>query len=412
MCKEAIVLAGGLGTRLRETVPDLPKCMAPVAGRPFLFYVINYLRSQGIEKFIFSVGYKHETIEKYLEEEFATLNYECVVETEPLGTGGAVKLALSKANSKDILIANGDTIFKADLNELKLIHLKKESDCSIALKPMNDFDRYGAVMLSNDQSISGFTEKKYYQSGNINGGIYLLNREKFEKTNLPEKFSFETEYLEKFCKEQRFYGIVQDKYFIDIGIPEDYERAQKELAKAPLDMNSIDSSWSLFLDRDGVINHEKENDYIRHWDQFVFYTGVKEAIKKLAEKFGNIFIISNQRGVERGFLTESVLSEIHKNMIQEIEETGGRIDKIYFCTAIDDKHPDRKPNPGMAFRAKKEFPEIDLSKAIMVGNKPGDIMFGHHAGMYSVFIKSTHPELSPAGADLVFDSLAEFANAL
>src|SRR5258708_23714306 len=108
MIKEAIILAGGLGTRLRDTVPDLPKCMATVAGRPFLFYVINYLRSQGVEKFIFSLGYMHEAIEEYLKDQFSTLNYQCSIEDEPLGTGGAIQLALSKANSKQVIIANGD----------------------------------------------------------------------------------------------------------------------------------------------------------------------------------------------------------------------------------------------------------------------------------------------------------------
>src|SRR4026208_2003950 len=117
MVKEAIILAGGLGTRLRDKVPDLPKCMAPVAGRPFLFYVINYLRSQGIEKFIFSIGYKYEIIEEYLNSQFPTLNYECSVEAEPLGTGGAIQLALNKTTEQDLLIVNGDTLFRVDLHK-------------------------------------------------------------------------------------------------------------------------------------------------------------------------------------------------------------------------------------------------------------------------------------------------------
>src|SRR5258706_6630752 len=115
---EAIILAGGLGTRLRNSVPDLPKCMAPVAGRPFLFYVINYLRSQRIEKFIFSLGYKHEVIEEWLAEQFATLDYQCVIEEEPLGTGGAILLACKKTTQKNVLIANGDTLFKINAERL------------------------------------------------------------------------------------------------------------------------------------------------------------------------------------------------------------------------------------------------------------------------------------------------------
>src|SRR5215510_8853889 len=115
---EAIILAGGLGTRLRDTVPDLPKCMAPVAGRPFLFYAINYLRSQGLEKFIFSLGYKHEVIEDWLANQFATLDYQTIIEHEPLGTGGAIQAACRIAKGKTVIVANGDTLFKVDVQEL------------------------------------------------------------------------------------------------------------------------------------------------------------------------------------------------------------------------------------------------------------------------------------------------------
>jgi len=112
---QAIILAGGLGTRLRSAVPDLPKCLAPVAGRPFLFYVINYLRSQGINDFIFSLGYKHELITDYLERDFATLSYKTVIEEEPLGTGGAIRLAAAQAHSSQVIVTNGDTLFRADI---------------------------------------------------------------------------------------------------------------------------------------------------------------------------------------------------------------------------------------------------------------------------------------------------------
>ena len=413
MIKEAIILAGGLGTRLREVIPDLPKCMAPVAGRPFLFYVINYLRSQGIEKFIFSVGYKHETIENYLNEQFSTLDFNCIIEKEPLGTGGAIQLALHKAIEKDVLVVNGDTLFKIDASKLISLHSSKNADCSIALKPMKYFDRYGSVMLNNDHSISGFAEKKFHETGYINGGIYILDKEKFEGETLPEKFSFEKDYLEKFYSKRQLYGLVQDVYFIDIGIPDDYERAQYELAKLPLELTSTDKSWSLFIDRDGVINHEKENDYIRNWNEFRFYKGVKEAMKLFAGKFGKIFLVSNQRGVERGLMSEKDLEEIHINLKQDVGSAGGRIDMIYFCTSIDNKNPNRKPNPGMAFQAKKDFPEIDFSRSIIVGNKPSDMLFGRNAGMHTIYVKTTHPEqeFPHPDIDMVFDSLVDFAKA-
>ena len=412
--KEAIILAGGFGTRLRDAIPDLPKCMAPVNGRPFLFYVINYLRSQGIEKFIFSLGYKHQVIEAYLHAEFSTLDFQCLIEREPLGTGGAVLASCYKASEKNVLVVNGDTIFKINLKKALIEHNKHSSDCSLLLKPMENFDRYGVVELNEDDSVQSFKEKQFYKSGLINGGVYILNAEQFLAEELPSKFSFEKDYLEKYFETRKIYGSVQDEYFIDIGIPEDYFRVQQELKQPPLVLKNIDKEWTLFLDRDGVINYEKKNDYIRNWQEFKFYEGAKDALKIFAQKFGKVFVVSNQRGVGKGLMTEEELNNIHYSMQEEIESTGGRIDGIYYCVDIDAKDPYRKPNPGMAYSAKEDFPEIDLDKAIIAGNKPSDMQFGKNAGIYSLYIASTHPEtpFPHPDIDLRFNSLADFAKAL
>src|SRR6185503_3346922 len=412
--KEAIILAGGLGTRLRDAVPDLPKCMAPVAGRPFLFYVINYFRSQGIEKFIFSLGYKHEMIEEWLADQFATLDYQCSIEEEPLGTGGAILLACKKAKGPDVVVANGDTLFKLNIPQLVAIHREKNADCTLSLKPMTDFDRYGVVELNTDGSVRKFNEKQFYKTGLINGGVYALNAARFLAANLPGKFSFEKDYLEKFYTQAKLYGVTDDGYFIDIGIPEDYQRAQHELRSSPLDLRAIDKTWTLFIDRDGVINHEKKEEYIRNWSEFRFYEGVPEAIGVLSQKFGRVIIVSNQRSVGRGLMTEDDLLDIHRNMQAGIEKAGGRIDKIYYCTSTDNKHLCRKPNPGMAILARTEIPSIDWSHSVMVGNKPSDMLFGRYAGIYTVFVRTTNPEqpFPHADIDLAFDSLGAFAKAL
>lgn len=414
--KEAILLAGGLGTRLRSVVADLPKCMAPVAGRPFLFYVINYLQNQGVEKFIFSLGYKHEAIEEYLQQRFPTISYQTVIEEEPLGTGGAAKLALTKASEKNVLLANGDTMFKADVNKLAALHNQKDSACTLALKPMKNFDRYGVVELNDDNTIKDFKEKKFYASGYINGGLYAINTEKFLASDFPEKFSFEKDYLEKSVGDEhiKMYGSVQDEYFIDIGIPEDFSRAQTEFSLAPLDIEKVDKSWTLFLDRDGVINKDKHGSYIFNAGEFHFYNGVLDAFKIFAEKFGRIIIITNQRGIGKGLMTEADLSTIHTKMLNAINSEGVPIDAIYYCTSLSNNAFERKPNPGMALRAKKDFPAIDFNKSIMVGNNSSDMLFGKNAGMYTVFVKTTNPGQSfpHPDIDLVFDSLPDFAKAL
>jgi D-glycero-alpha-D-manno-heptose 1-phosphate guanylyltransferase len=227
--QEVIILAGGLGTRLRSVVSDMPKCMAPVNGKPFLSYVIDYFKQQGVEKFIFSIGYKHESIQEYINTQYSKINIQYSIEQNPLGTGGAIKKACGYATEKNVLVANGDTLFKINVSTVTDFHFAKHADCTIALKPMKNFDRYGVIELNNDNSVKSFSEKKYYESGLINGGVYVLNAEKFLEESLPEKLSFETDYLEAFFDKRKMYGVVQDEYFIDIGIPEDYERVQKEL---------------------------------------------------------------------------------------------------------------------------------------------------------------------------------------
>jgi D-glycero-alpha-D-manno-heptose 1-phosphate guanylyltransferase len=225
---EAIILAGGLGTRLRSVVPDLPKCMAPVKGIPFLAYVIDYYVEQGIEQFIFSLGYKHEAIENWLNTTYPNLKKKCVIEQEPLGTGGAIQLACRSAITENVLILNGDTFFKIQLKNLVAFHFGNRSHCTLSLKPMFDFNRYGVVELQENHCINNFREKQFYDKGLINGGVYALNIASLMKQALPEKFSFEKDFLEVQYANGTMYGIVEDGYFIDIGIPEDYERAQQE----------------------------------------------------------------------------------------------------------------------------------------------------------------------------------------
>lgn len=226
---EAIILAGGLGTRLRSVVADVPKCMAIVAQKPFLHYVITYLQKQGVTKFIFSLGYMSEVIENYLLKEFPLLNYQVSLEDEPLGTGGAIYLACKKATKKNVIIVNGDTLFNINITKLHSLHDFMKANCTLALKPMYKFDRYGVVEINNASIITSFKEKNYYDEGLINGGCYLLNVAPFLAHKFADKFSFEKDYLEKEYTQNNIYGQVQDEYFIDIGIPQDFEKAQTEL---------------------------------------------------------------------------------------------------------------------------------------------------------------------------------------
>ena len=176
----------------------------------------------------------------------------------------------------------------------------------------------------------------------------------------------------------------------------------------------ITKDWTLFLDRDGVINHEKKEDYIRNWSEFKFYTESLEALPLLAQKFDRIIIMTNQKGIGKGLMTTLDLDAIHASLQLQIELGGGQIDAIYHCSDMADDSPNRKPQCGMAYQAQEAFPDIDFSKSIMVGNRLSDMGFARNAGMFSVFLATTHPEIEfpHPNIDFRFNSLIEFATAL
>lgn len=228
---EVIILAGGLGTRLRSVVSEVPKCMAPVAGKPFLWYLLKYLTRYDVDRVILSVGYLREVIFKWVDEikEEFPFEFDYAIEKEPLGTGGGIKLALDKVNDERAFVLNGDTFFDVDLMELYDAHMIGKKAITLALKPMRDFDRYGRVnMEPQTGTILSFSEKQYCKEGMINGGVYVISKSAPIFEGLGDKFSFETAVLEPQCSKHELLGVVQKGYFIDIGIPEDYNRAQQE----------------------------------------------------------------------------------------------------------------------------------------------------------------------------------------
>lgn len=181
-----------------------------------------------------------------------------------------------------------------------------------------------------------------------------------------------------------------------------------------LNLDVIDRSWTLFLDRDGVINREKQGGYICTPQELVFCGGALAAMRLLAKRFHRIIVVTNQRGIGKGLMSEQDLEKIHQHMSAALTEAGGRVDRIYHCSAVDNSHPCRKPQPGMASQAHADYPDIIFSRAIMVGNSMSDMAFGRNAGMHTVFVRTTSPgqDASHPSIDLVCNDLADFANAL
>ncbi|MBE3086977.1 MAG: nucleotidyltransferase family protein [Bacteroidetes bacterium] len=226
-----IILAGGLGSRLRDVTSCVPKPMAEINGKPFLAYLLKFLSDQGINEIVLSVGYKSEAITEHFHDKYDDILIKYAIEDQPLGTGGAIRNALQFVKNKYVFIMNGDTLFPINLATLFDFHKSKSSCITLALKFMRNLERYGKVTIDAEGKVTGFDEKRDGESGLINGGIYLICRGVFDDISLPDKFSFEVDFLEKYYRQETTYGLPFDDYFIDIGVPQDYERAKTELKR-------------------------------------------------------------------------------------------------------------------------------------------------------------------------------------
>lgn len=228
--KEAVILAGGLGTRLQSVVNDRPKCMALVAEQPFLKYLFDDLEKKGFAHVVLSLGYKSDIVLEWISGMNYSFEISYVIEDEPLGTGGAILFASQKIKGDLFFVLNGDTYFDVNTSDLVDFQALHNADISIGLKPMLDFDRYGSVEIDNSTRIIRFNEKQYQKEGLINGGVYLVNK-KVLRDNKQARFSFEKDILENKIDSLKIYGLIQDKYFIDIGIPTDYKKANIDFLK-------------------------------------------------------------------------------------------------------------------------------------------------------------------------------------
>lgn len=414
---EAIVLAGGLGTRLQSVLHEIPKCLAPVGHKPFLGYLLDWLVEQGATHVVFSVGHLREQVISYVEGREWPFSYDFAVEETPLGTGGGIRLALGQCRENQVFVINGDTFYPVNLKAMPFA-----GPVTVALKPMQNFSRYGTVSIAplaqasagpaaSDNYFFGRCQKNQFPAGNttltradaapyiaafhekqpcaeglINGGVYAIDRSGLDLSGLPEKFSFEKEVLEKGAEKGQIHGWVSDAYFIDIGIPEDYGKAQWSIPawfaiqKASRAVLAADAD-TLFLDRDGVLNRLLEGDYVKTWEEWEWMPGVLEALALWARKYPRIVLVTNQRGVGRGRMTDAALAEVHARMLQEIQAAGGRLDLLLVCTATEDSDPRRKPNPGMFQEACALLPGIEPQRGVMVGDSDSDAQFAARCGM-------------------------------
>lgn len=225
---KAIVLCGGLGTRLGVLTKDMPKPLLTVAGRPFIAHVLDRLTKAGITELVLAVGFQWAKIREYIGNEWNGIPVEYVIESEPLGTGGAIKNVFISLGLHESIVLNGDTLFDIDISNFLRFATDKDGSTCIALRKVEDCSRYGKVSIDANGRLIAFGEKDQKGSGLINGGIYFLRSRAIDGLPLTS-FSFETAYLQERHSIEPIFGMAFEDYFIDIGIPSDLARAQLEL---------------------------------------------------------------------------------------------------------------------------------------------------------------------------------------
>ena len=387
-----IVLAGGLGTRLKSIVSDVPKPMADIDGTPFLELLLENLAQQGAKQFILCVSHLREVIIQHFGNHYKDIPIQYSIEEEALGTGGAIRQAFDQYTLEDALVVNGDTFVKADY--ARFVHECSGNPLAVMLKAVDDANRYGCVE-TEDSSIVSFHEKRPDKTpGLINAGVYLIHAD-LVRTFARKKFSFEKDFLETRIASIKPAFFMAEDYFIDIGIPESYMQACRELKQI---IGKSACNKALFLDRDGVINVDKH--YVHKIEDCEFIDGIFDLCRRAKDKGYKLIVVTNQAGIAKGYFTENDFHTFMEYVRSEFIRQGCPLDDVFYCPYHKDgigKYKmdsfDRKPNPGMILKAAKKH-NIDLKQSILIGDKKSDIEAGKKSGIkHNILIKNISSDL-------------------
>ncbi|MEJ1157930.1 HAD-IIIA family hydrolase [Prosthecomicrobium sp. N25] len=380
MTRQAVVLVGGLGTRLRALGIDRPKPMLEVAGRPFVEHVIRELSAYGIDRVLLLAGYRGDLVEAHFRgRSVHGVDVEVSVEPAPLGTAGALTQVADRLDDT-FLMTNGDSLFLADLAPLLAPPLVAGRAGRLLLRRIEDTARYGRVELSDDGRIAAFREKAAVAGpGLINAGLYLLRREAVLSTIDRTPSSIEQDVFPALVGCGALDGITADGFFLDIGTPE-------SLASGERSLDAALRRPAAFLDRDGVLNID--GGYTHRVDDLRFTPTAVEAVRLLNRAGYRVVVVTNQAGVSHGYYTEGDVADFHRAMRARLLEAGARIDAFYHCPFHPEgkvpgyigDHPDRKPGSGMIERAFADWP-LDRSASFLVGDRPTDLQAAEAAGI-------------------------------
>lgn len=376
MLSQAVFLVGGRGTRLGALTAETPKPLLEVGGVPFLDYLIAEAARHGLRRVLLLTGYRHEAFERYRDGAPGGAEVTLVVEPEAAGTGGALRHAADLLDERFVL-ANGDTLF--DINWLDLLTVPEPPGAvaCMALKSTAEGGRYGTVQMTGAR-IGGFSAPEDGRPGPLNAGLYLMRRSILDWVGaLP--CSIEQEVFPPLAAAGRLAGRVYDRYFLDIGVPVDFARAQHEIParrRRP----------AVFFDRDGVLN--RNVGYAHRPDQIEWLPGARETVKLFNDLGYYVFVVTNQAGVARGFYDEATVRVLHDWMAAELQTIGAHVDAFEFCP----HHPEgtvevyaracrrRKPEPGMIEDCLAAWP-VERHGSFLIGDNATDVEAAAAAGI-------------------------------
>jgi len=374
---QAVILAGGRGTRLRPLTDTLPKPMIQFHGKPFLEHLINNLREQGITKILLLLGYLPEVIKNYFGngERFG-IHIDYSITDENNDTGRRIKLAESLIDG-NFLLMYCDNYWPLDLERLMAFHNNNRTAATVTVYTNKDGITRNNMYVDENGYVVKYDKSR--TDKNLNGveiGFFILEKKVLDL--MPDdNFSFEKVALPQLIEKRQLSGYLTDHRYYSIGSLERISKTEKFLQPKKV----------IFLDRDGVINKKAPKaEYVKSWAEFEFLPEAIEAMSLLAQNNYKIFIISNQAGIARGAMTEQDLKEIHGNMEKELEKHNVKIEKIYYCPhGWDDGCECRKPKPGMLFQAAREY-GLDLSKSTFIGDDERDLQAGDAAGCRTLLV--------------------------
>lgn len=428
---QVVIMAGGRGTRISQSFPDIPKPLIPINGTPVLEREIISLRDQGFDDIILTVSYKADQIKDYFgdgDKLGVRINY--FVEATPLGNAGAlVKMRAEGILNGDFLLLNADSIFDVDFNRFVEFHKQKGGLVTLFTHPNSHPYDSGLIIADKDCRVERWLTKEdlrpQWYKNRVNAGLHVINAKVLDGIAAEQvgseidgktvKIDVDRQILKPLCGSGEMYCYDSPEYVKDMGTPERYEQVCKDFKSGVVTAKNLKKQQkAIFLDRDGTIN--KYVGFLRNIDDFELLPDVTEAIRKINSSGYLAIVVTNQPVIARGEVTFEQLDEIHNKMVTLLGQEEAYLDAIYFCPHHPDKGFDgevpelkfdcgcRKPKPGMLSKAAEDF-NIDLNQSWMVGDGKNDIQAGKNAGCHTALIGN-----EDYGQEMTMHSLLDFVD--